>query len=68
MGRGLIFIRHAMSAVDSDVSSKDWGLTESAREDCVLLAHALPGRLAPVVFSSTELQEKNREKNPPDEG
>ena len=49
-----ILVRHAMSDVQPGVASKLWGITESAGEDCVLLAHALPELLAPVVWSSSE--------------
>lgn len=54
MGRGIILIRHAMPEVTRGVSSKLWRLGERAKEDCVLLAHALPAGLAPVAYSSTE--------------
>lgn len=54
MGRGVILIRHAMPEVVPGVSSKLWRLGERAKEDCVLLAHALPAGLAPIVYSSTE--------------
>jgi len=59
MTRGLILIRHAMPEVVPGVSSKLWTLGEHTREDCVLLAHALPADLAPVVYSSD--QPKTRE-------
>jgi len=51
---GLILVRHAMPEVVQGVSSKLWRLTESAREDCVLLAHALPAGIAPIIGSSEE--------------
>ncbi len=51
---GVILVRHALSDVQPGVAPKLWGITESAGEDCVLLAHALPERLAPVVWSSSE--------------
>ncbi|MGH2609222.1 MAG: histidine phosphatase family protein, partial [Tepidiformaceae bacterium] len=54
MTRALILVRHAMSDVQSGVASRLWGITESAGEDCVLLAHALPEHLAPVIWSSSE--------------
>lgn len=38
----VILVRHAMPEIEQGVASKLWGLSESAREDCVLLAHALP--------------------------
>lgn len=50
----LILVRHAMSDAQPGVGSKLWGITESAGEDCVLLAHALPERLSPVIWSSSE--------------
>ena len=54
MARALIFVRHAMPEVTPDTPSREWRLTEASREDCVLLAHALPADLAPTVFTSTE--------------
>jgi broad specificity phosphatase PhoE len=55
MSPGLILVRHAMSAVDPAVPSRFWGLTESAREDCVLLAEHLRGAtLAPAIMTSDE--------------
>ena len=54
MSRGLILVRHAMPEVVRGVSSKLWALGEHAREDCVLLAHALPAGLAPVVYASEQ--------------
>ncbi|MEO8538264.1 MAG: histidine phosphatase family protein [bacterium] len=50
---GVILIRHAMPNVQPGVASKLWGLTESSREDCVLLAHALPAGVAGI-WSSDE--------------
>ncbi len=52
MGRGVILVRHALPEVIRGLSSKLWALSESAKEDCVLLAHALPPDLAPMVLSS----------------
>ena len=43
-----------MPEVQQGVASVLWGLGESAREDCVLLAHALPDELAPTVWASGE--------------
>ena len=54
MGRGVILIRHAMPQIVPGVSSKLWRLGESAKEDCVLLAHALPRDLGPVIYTSPE--------------
>jgi broad specificity phosphatase PhoE len=54
MTHGLVLVRHAMSNVQPGVAAKLWGITESAGEDCVLLAHALPENVAPVVWSSSE--------------
>lgn len=48
----LILVRHALPEVVRGVPSSQWGLSEAGREDCVLLAHALPVDLAPVVYSS----------------
>jgi broad specificity phosphatase PhoE len=50
----VIVVRHAMPAVERGVAPRRWRLAASAREDCVLLAHALPEMLAPVVYSSDE--------------
>ncbi|MFN0094473.1 MAG: histidine phosphatase family protein [Dehalococcoidia bacterium] len=47
-------MRHAMSAVERGVASRLWGITDTAREDCVLLAHHLPEQLHGRVFSSEE--------------
>ncbi|MBI5948249.1 MAG: histidine phosphatase family protein [Chloroflexi bacterium] len=52
MSRGLIFVRHAMPEVVPGVSSTLWRLGESAREDCVLLAHALDLPLASPILAS----------------
>jgi broad specificity phosphatase PhoE len=54
MSRALILVRHAMPEVTPGVSPKLWALGDSAGEDCVLLAHALPGDLAPTVWTSSE--------------
>jgi len=54
MGRGVILIRHAMPQVTRGTSAPLWTLGESAREDCVLLAHALPKDVAPTVYTSPE--------------
>jgi broad specificity phosphatase PhoE len=48
----LILVRHALPEVVRGVPSSQWGLSDAGREDCVLLAHALPAELAPVVYSS----------------
>ena len=50
---GVILIRHAMPEVVPGVSSKLWGLSEASREDCVLLAHALPAGIA-AIWTSDE--------------
>ena len=52
MGRGVILVRHALPEVVPGLSSKLWVLGESAKEDCVLLAHALPPDLAPILVAS----------------
>lgn len=54
MGRGVILIRHAMPQVILGVSPALWTLGESAKEDCVLLAHALPNAIAPAIYTSPE--------------
>ena len=54
MSRGVILVRHAMPQVMPGTSSSLWTLGESAKEDCVLLAHALPADIAAVVYSSPE--------------
>lgn len=43
-----------MPGVVPGVSSKLWRLSESAKEDCVLLAHALPEVLAPSIYTSDQ--------------
>lgn len=54
---GVILVRHAMPEVVCGVSSKLWGLGEVSREDCVLLAHALPPGISRV-WSSDERKAK----------
>jgi broad specificity phosphatase PhoE len=51
---GVILIRHAMPEVQPGVSSTLWRLGESALEDCVLLAHALPPALGSKVYASNQ--------------
>lgn len=53
-GQGVIFVRHAMPEVTRGLARSLWPLSEAAREDCVLLAHALPANLAPFVVTSEE--------------
>lgn len=55
MARGLILVRHAMPLVTPGVASTLWPLSEHAREDCVLLAHALPDDIGPI-FTSSEVK------------
>lgn len=50
---GVILVRHALPNVERGVASKHWSLAESSREDCVLLAHALP-RPVGSLWSSDE--------------
>ena len=50
----VILIRHALPEVVEGTSSKVWGLSETTREDCVLLAHALPKGLDSPIWSSDE--------------
>lgn len=54
MAGRIILVRHAMPEVERGVSSRSWRLGESAKEDCVLLAHALPSHLAPTVYCSDQ--------------
>jgi len=52
---GVIFVRHAMPDVIPGVAPALWRLGEHAKEDCVLLAHALPAHLgSPIVTSAHE--------------
>jgi broad specificity phosphatase PhoE len=51
---GLTLVRHAMSAVERGVASKRWGITEAAREDCLLLSEHLPPSIAPCIYASGE--------------
>ena len=50
----VILVRHALPEVKQGLSSKLWELSDASREDCVLLAHALPPVSA--VWSSDELK------------
>lgn len=43
-----------MPEVERGVASTLWRLGDSALEDCVLLAHALPATLAPKIFTSDQ--------------
>ena len=43
-----------MPQVTRGTSATLWTLGESAREDCVLLAHALPKDIAPTVYTSPD--------------
>lgn len=43
-----------MPALAPGVPSSRWRLTEAAKEDCVLLAHRLPEKLAPFVCHSDQ--------------
>lgn len=54
MADGLILVRHALPEVVQGVAASKWGLAERSREDCVLLAHHLPARLAPLVYASSQ--------------
>ena len=49
----IILVRHAMPKVVPGVASNLWGLGDAGREDCVLLAHALPPGIT-AVWSSDE--------------
>ena len=50
----VILVRHALPEIERGLASKLWGLSESSREDCVLLAHALPAPVAGAVVTSDE--------------
>ncbi len=50
----IILVRHAMPAVEPGVAASLWGLGEAAREDCVLLAHALARQSPAAIWSSHE--------------
>jgi len=50
---GIVLVRHAMPNVERGVASRLWTLSEASREDCVLLAHALP-QPADAIWSSDE--------------
>ncbi|MEP7216513.1 MAG: histidine phosphatase family protein [Anaerolineaceae bacterium] len=50
----MVLIRHAMPRVTPGTASTLWTLGESAKEDCVLLAHAVPENIAPVIYTSPE--------------
>jgi broad specificity phosphatase PhoE len=50
----VILVRHGMPEIQRGVASTRWRLSEAAKEDCVLLAHALPAELGPVVYSSAQ--------------
>jgi broad specificity phosphatase PhoE len=53
MTANIILVRHAMPEVEPGIASKLWGLSEASREDCVLLAHALPPGIS-AIWSSDE--------------
>ncbi|MGH2634239.1 MAG: histidine phosphatase family protein [Tepidiformaceae bacterium] len=53
-GRRIILVRHAMPEIERGVASTAWGLSDASREDCVLLAHALPAGLSATVVTSEE--------------
>lgn len=51
----LILVRHALPNVERGVANKLWGLSEAAREDCVVLAHNLGQAVGgPPIFTSDE--------------
>ncbi len=50
----VIVVRHALPEIERGTASKLWGLSDSSREDCVLMAHALPKDLAPIILCSDE--------------
>ena len=43
-----------MPELERGVASTLWGLAEASREDCVMLAHALPAGISTIVFTSEE--------------
>jgi len=49
----VILVRHAMPVVEPGVAASLWGLGDAAREDTVLLTHALPRGIAGI-WSSDE--------------
>ncbi len=54
MKRGVILVRHAMPEVTRGLASALWPLSEAAKEDCVLLAHALPAGPGSIIVTSDE--------------
>ena len=46
--------KRALPEVVPGALPRSWELGERGREDCVLLAHALAGRVGPVAFCSSE--------------
>jgi broad specificity phosphatase PhoE len=52
MPPSIILVRHAMSAVDPRVDSRDWGITPAAGEQCLELARCLPA--ATAIWTSKE--------------
>lgn len=50
----LVLVRHARPVVEPGVPPETWELDERAREDCVLLAHALRDLESPAIASSPE--------------
>jgi len=54
MAGALIFVLHARPESRPGIPSHEWRLSQAAKEDAVLLSHALPPELAPVAWSSAE--------------
>lgn len=54
MAGRIILVRHAMPETVRGVAPSLWRLGDPAKEDCVLLAHALPRGLAGTVYTSDE--------------
>ncbi len=50
----LVLVRHARPVTVPGASPETWELDERAREDCVLLAHALRDLESPAIVSSPE--------------
>lgn len=53
-GPRLVLVRHALPVSDPSAHPVDWVLDERAREDCVLLAHALRDLEQPFIRTSPE--------------
>lgn len=54
MSSRIILIRHALSAVDPNVDSREWGLAPGAREEAERLARMLPDDIGDTIWTSSE--------------